>query len=123
MLLSSYFIHTVLNFPISAKLLVTSGIFGEISYEDLSVRYVRKNEVIDLSDPTVTCKSWIDWPIDLHGSIGGLVGEKMLICGGALNPCKIDNSQEFPKLTFNLRSFDSTREIHSEMTLYYAKTS
>ena len=117
MLLSSYFIHTVLNFPISAKLLVTSGIFGEISYEDLSVRYVRKNEVIDLSDPTVTCKSWIDWPIDLHGSIGGLIGDKMLICGGALNvyPYQIDNSQEFPKISLDYPQ--SIREIDSEMTL------
>ena len=100
---------------------MTSGFFGDIEYHKPSGHYIRKNEVIDLSDPTVTCKSWIDWPIDLHGSIGGLVGEKMLICGGALNPCKIDNSQEFPKLTFNLRSFDSTREIDSKMTLYYAQ--
>ena len=58
---------------------------------------VRKNEVIDLSDPTVTCESWIDWPVDLHGSIGALIGDKMLICGGAFNAYKIDNTDDFPK--------------------------
>ena len=77
--------------------MVTSGIFGENTHFDPRL-YVRKNEVIDLSDPTVTCKSWIDSPIDLHVHIGAFIGDKMLICGGALDAYEIDNSQDFPEL-------------------------
>ena len=84
-------------FILSAKLLVTSGVFGKLSYANPVLYYVRKNEVIDLSDPTVTCESWIDFPTDIHGSIGALIGNKVLICGGALNAYEID----FPKLSFN----------------------
>ena len=46
-----------------------------------------------------------------------LGGDKILICGGALNvyPYQIDNSQEFPKISLDYPQ--SIREIDSEMTL------
>ena len=57
-----------------AKLLVASG-----------CPYLQNalNEVIDLTNPSLSCQSWADHPRpNTHGEVGEIINDKLLICGG-----------------------------------------
>ena len=63
-------------FDIAGRLLVTTGGIGNNKRTNMS-------EVVDLSDPSLTCDPWPDYPIDVFGAVGGLTGDGyMIICGG-----------------------------------------
>ena len=41
------------------------------------------SEIVDLSDPSLTCDPWPDYPIEAFGAVGGLTDDEyMIICGG-----------------------------------------
>ena len=41
------------------------------------------NEVIDLTNPSLSCQSWADHPRpNTHGEVGEIINDKLLICGG-----------------------------------------
>ena len=44
--------------------------------------FVMNSEVIDLHDTGVTCKPWPDVPLITYCAVGGLINDKLLICGG-----------------------------------------
>ena len=41
------------------------------------------NEVIDLTNPSLSCQSWADHPLpNTRGEVGEIINDKLLICGG-----------------------------------------
>ena len=41
-----------------------------------------KSEIIDLADPNAKCKPWADYPLAVNSSVGQMIGDKVVICGG-----------------------------------------
>ena len=39
-------------------------------------------EVIDLKSDGVSCTDFADYPLLVHGSVGGLLDKRVVICGG-----------------------------------------
>ena len=45
--------------------------------------HVRKSEILEISEKTkFQCSDWVDYPMDVWGATGGLVGSIPIICGG-----------------------------------------
>ena len=58
----------------ASKFLITTGWNGN---------YVTKSEIIDLSKlGNYQCPDWVDYPIEVQGATGGLLGTIPIICGG-----------------------------------------
>ena len=50
---------------------------------DTNFMPVSTSELIDLSlDDDDQCFNWVDYPLELYGATGGLLGNTPLICGG-----------------------------------------
>ena len=43
---------------------------------------ILNSEVIDLTDANVTCQPWPDHPVGTYGAVGGLINDRLIICGG-----------------------------------------
>ena len=66
------------SFTVS-KFLITTGFNGEGGF-------VTKSEIIDLSElGNYQCPDWGDYPIEVGGATGGLLGTIPIICGGFLH--------------------------------------
>ena len=58
-----------------SKFLITTGLGGGGD--------VTKSEIIDFSEVgKYQCSNWIDYPIDVEGATGGLLGTHAVLCGG-----------------------------------------
>ena len=57
-----------------AKVLVVTG--------NLRSSKTQMAEVIDLKSETVSCTDFADYPLLVHGAVGGLLGKRAVICGG-----------------------------------------
>ena len=58
-----------------SKILVTTG--------DNSVGYQTTSEIVDLTiKGDNKCNNWPDFPIDVYGATGGVIGNTVIICGG-----------------------------------------
>ena len=45
--------------------------------------HVRKSEILEISEKNkFQCSDWVDYPMDVWGATGGLVGSMPIICGG-----------------------------------------
>ena len=61
------------------KILVVSG----------SAEYnspAQTSEVIDMTNENYTCNNFADYPINLSGATGAVVGANIIVCGGELLP-------------------------------------
>lgn len=56
------------------KLLVTSG------YQTFG--FFKETQIIDLDYDSQVCQDGIPYPLEVYGAVGGLVGEKPVVCGG-----------------------------------------
>ena len=56
------------------KLLVTSG------YQTFG--FFKETQIIDLDYNSQVCQDGIPYPLEVYGAVGGLVGEKPVVCGG-----------------------------------------
>ena len=66
------------------KFLIATG-------EDTNLNPVTTSELIDLSlDDDDQCFNWVDYPLELFGAYGGLLGNTPLICGGETFSQRID---------------------------------
>ena len=59
------------------KLLVTSG------YQTFG--FFKETQIIDLDYDSQVCQDGIPYPLEVYGAVGGLVGEKPVVCGGLIN--------------------------------------
>ena len=63
------------SFAVSKFLIIT----GERKYYD----FVTKSEILDLSvSGNYQCPDWIDYPISVSQTTGGLLGKNPVVCGG-----------------------------------------
>ena len=94
-------------FDIAGRLLVTTGGIGNNKRTNMS-------EVVDLSDPSLICDPWPDYPIEIYGAVGGLTDDEyLIICGG------YDGNQT-QKLCYMMNQ-TGTREIQGMKTdLHYS---
>ena len=74
-----------LDFSIAVtKFLIATG-------KDTNNNPVSTSELIDLSlDDDDQCFNWVDYPLELSGATGGLLGNTPLICGGESFGQRID---------------------------------
>ena len=92
-----------------SKFLITTG-----SPESQAV----KSEILDLSNSgNQQCPLWMDYPINVLGATGALIGEKAIICGGDpyTDECHVitaTNAQLLSKMT-NKRSKAASAKITS----------
>ena len=89
-------------FDVPGRLLVTTGGIGNNKRTNMS-------EVVDLSDPSLICDPWPDYPNDVFGAVGGLTDDGyMIICGGVTG----NQNQTF----CYMMNQTATHEIHSMKT-------
>ena len=63
-------------YDILGRLLITTGGIADD-------KRTNRSEVVDLSDPSLICDPWPDYPIEVFGAVGGLTEDKyVIICGG-----------------------------------------
>ena len=74
--------------PASTKILITSGYGNPV--QELKYNYAnwkrngpgQMTEIVDLEDPSFSCTNAKDFPNPRAGSISGIIGNELMICGG-----------------------------------------
>ena len=89
--------------------MITSG-FG--LNENLSTG--TNTEIIDLKNPTAICEDLPDFPKEVFGPVGGLLGKTPIVCSGS---SRVSSTKEC--FTFNGHSFTRTRSL-SKMRAFAA---
>jgi hypothetical protein len=92
---------------VSGKVLVTTG-----DPRDTSV----KSEVIDLEDSNNFCNDLEDYPIQVHGAVGGLLNQvDALVCGGYpyTNVCYVENQPGQSSEMLEKRGFSASLTLNS----------
>ena len=74
--------------PASTKILITSGYGNPVQELKYNYENWKRNgpgqmtEIVDLEDPSFSCTNAKDFPNPRAGSISGIIGNELMICGG-----------------------------------------
>ena len=106
--LSWLFMAYVDTFSESPKVLIVSGITNGESEA--------KSNILDLNDNDLKCDPWQTYPGQISGATGGMLGSKVVICGGGF-PVTSECRRVKPSGTIFFAEMDQKRRYASSIVV------